>query len=217
MSHELAAVVLGLSGVAVVIAGLLFFLRPRWLMAWLRGTAILGVIGLGLYSLVVAINIADYQALAGMQRVASISISNQGGQTWSVTLRQTGDEAPEIHTLSGDQWQLDARIIRFTGPLRWLGVAPGYRLERLGGRYTSLEQERTAPRSVIGLGDAVWFDLDLWELDRRFNMPFVEGVYGNSVFMPMRDGATYEIRLSASGLVAVPVNQQAREAVELWH
>lgn len=215
MSHELAAVVLGISGVAVVIAGLLFFLRPRWLMAWLRGTAFLCVIFAGLYVLVVAINIADYQSLAGMQRVASIAVTSQGEQNWDVTLRQTGDESATIHRLKGDQWQLDARIIRFTGPLRWLGVTPGYRLERLGGRYTSLEQERTEPRSVVGLGESVW--IDLWELDRRFNMPFVEGVYGNAVFMPMRDGAAYEIRLSASGLVAVPVNQQARDAVELWN
>ena len=215
MSHELATVVLGISGVAVVIAGLLFFLRPRWLMAWLRGTAILCVIFAGLYALVIAINIAGYESLAGMQRVASISVSSQGAQNWNVTLRQTGDESATVHTLKGDQWQLDARIIRFSGPLRWLGITPGYRLERLGGRYTSLEQERTEPRSVIGLGKAVW--VDLWELDRRFNMPFVEGVYGNAVFMPMRDGAAYEIRLSASGLVAVPVNQQARDAVELWN
>lgn len=200
---------------AVVIAGLLFFLRPRWLMAWLRGTAFLCVILSGLYALLVAINIADYQSLAGMQRVASIAVASQGEQNWNVTLRQTGDESATVHSLRGDQWQLDARIIRFTGPLRWLGITPGYRLERLGGRYTSLEQERTEPRTVIGLGDSVW--IDLWELDRRFNMPFVEGVYGNAVFMPMRDGASYEIRLSASGLVAVPVNQQARDAVELWN
>jgi len=117
-------------------------------------------------------------------------------------------------TLTGDQWQVDARIIRFSGPLRWLGVAPGYRLERLSGRYTSLEQERAAPRSVIGLGEASW--PDLWELDQTFNVPFVEGVYGNATFMPMRDGAMFDIRLSASGLVAVPVNDQAREAIQAW-
>lgn len=215
MSHELAAAVLGLSGVAVVIAGLLLFLRPRWLVAWLRGTGILCIIFAGFYALVLALNISDYQSLTGMQRVASISMNNLDEQTWTVTLRQTGDDVPGVHTLKGDQWQLDARIIRFSGPLRWLGIAPGYRLERLGGRYASLEQEQMSPRSVVGLGDAVW--VDLWELDRRFNMPFVEGVYGNSVFMPMRDGASFEIRLSASGLIAVPVNQQAREAVELWH
>ncbi|MEA1081952.1 multidrug transporter [Marinobacter qingdaonensis] len=213
MSHDLATMVLGAFGALLVILGLLFFLRPRWLLGWLKGMAVFAIIVFGLYSLVIAVNVAGYQSLAGMQTVATISIQRQGEQVWLVTMKPR-DDKNLTETLRGDQWQLDARIIRFSGPLRWLGIAPGYRLERLGGRYTSLEQERTAPRTIIGLGDRFW--LDLWELDREFNMPFVEGVYGNATFMPMRDGAVFDVRLSASGLVAVPMNEQAREAVERW-
>ncbi len=213
MSHDLATMVLGAFGALLVILGLLFFLRPRWLLGWLKGMAVFAIIVFGLYSLVIAVNVAGYQSLAGMQTVATISTQRQGEQVWLVTMKPR-DDKNLTETLRGDQWQLDARIIRFSGPLRWLGIAPGYRLERLGGRYTSLEQERTAPRTIIGLGDQLW--LDLWELDREFNMPFVEGVYGNATFMPMRDGAVFDVRLSASGLVAVPMNEQAREAVERW-
>lgn len=213
MSHDLATMVLGAFGALLVILGLLFFLRPRWLLGWLKGMAVFAIIVFGLYSLVIAVNVAGYQSLAGMQTVATISTQRQGEQVWLVTMKPR-DDNNLTETLRGDQWQLDARIIRFSGPLRWLGIAPGYRLERLGGRYTSLEQEQTAPRTIIGLGDQFW--LDLWELDREFNMPFVEGVYGNATFMPMRDGAVFDVRLSASGLVAVPMNEQAREAVERW-
>ncbi|MCS5563019.1 multidrug transporter [Marinobacter sp.] len=213
MSHDLATMVLGAFGALLVILGLLFFLRPRWLLGWLKGMAVFAIIVFGLYSLVIAVNVAGYQSLAGMQTVATISTQRQGEQVWLVTMKPR-DDKNLTETLRGDQWQLDARIIRFSGPLRWLGIAPGYRLERLGGRYTSLEQERTAPRTIIGLGNRFW--LDLWELDREFNMPFVEGVYGNATFMPMRDGAVFDVRLSASGLVAVPMNEQAREAVERW-
>lgn len=213
MSNELATVVLTVFGALLVIAGLLFFLRPRWLLGWLKGMAVFSLILVGAYTLVIAINVSGYQSLQGMQTVATVSIQRQGEQRWHVRL-QAPDQISVAQTLMGDQWQVDARIIRFSGPLRWLGVAPGYRLERLSGRYTSLEQERSAPRSVVGLGDGGW--PDLWELDRSFNMPFVEGVYGNATFMPMRDGAVFEVRLSATGLVAVPVNQQARDAIQLW-
>lgn len=213
MSHDLATMVIGALGAVLVIAGLLFFLRPRWLLGWLKGMAVFGVIVLGLYALAIAVNLSAYQSLEGMKTVATISTSQEGEQIWRVTL-ETADGTSTVRTLRGDQWQIDARIIRFAGPIRWLGVAPGYRLERLGGRYTSLEQERSAPRTVIGLSDATW--PDLWELDRQFNLPFVEGVYGNATFMPMRDGAMFDVRLSASGLVAVPVNEQARAAVQLW-
>lgn len=213
MSHDLATMVIGALGAILVIAGLLFFLRPRWLLGWLKGMAVFGVIVLGLYALAIAVNLSAYQSLEGMKTVATISTSQEGEQLWRVTL-ETADGTPTVRTLRGDQWQIDARIIRFAGPIRWLGVAPGYRLERLGGRYTSLEQERSAPRTVIGLSEATW--PDLWELDRQFNLPFVEGVYGNATFMPMRDGAMFDVRLSASGLVAVPVNEEARAAVQLW-
>lgn len=213
MSNELATAVLTVFGALLVIAGLLFFLRPRWLLGWLKGMAVFGLMLVGVYTLAIAINVAGYQSLEGMQTVATVSTQRQADQRWYVRLQSPGKNTV-AETLTGDQWQVDARIIRFSGPLRWLGVAPGYRLERLSGRYTSLEQERAAPRSVIGLGEASW--PDLWELDQTFNVPFVEGVYGNATFMPMRDGAMFDIRLSASGLVAVPVNDQAREAIQAW-
>lgn len=213
MSHELATIVLAVCGGLLVIVGLLFFLRPRWLLGWLKGMAVFGLMLLGAYILVIAINIAGYQSLEGMQTVATISTQRQGEQLWRVTL-EPPNNAPYVETLKGDQWQVDARIIRFSGPLRWVGITPGYRLERLGGRYTSLEQERSQPRSVVGLGEVTW--PDLWALDQEFNLPFIEGVYGNATFMPMRDGALFDVRLSSSGLVAVPVNDQAREAVQEW-
>jgi len=213
VSNELATVVLAVFGALLVIAGFLFFLRPRWFLGWLKGMAVFSLMLVGAYSLAIAINVSGYQSLEGMQTVATVSTQRQGEQRWHVRL-QSPDQITVAQTLMGDQWQVDARIIRFTGPLRWLGVAPGYRLERLSGRYTSLEQERSAPRSVVGLGDGAW--PDLWELDRSFNIPFVEAVYGNATFMPMRDGAMFDVRLSATGLVAVPVKQQARDAIQLW-
>ncbi|MCG7199572.1 multidrug transporter [Marinobacter pelagius] len=213
MSHELATIVLAVVGAVLVIASLLFFLRPRWLLGWLKGMAVFSVLILGIYTLVIAVNLLGYQSLEGMKTVATVSTERQGEQLWLVTL-QSGEESPVVQSVRGDQWQLDARIIRFVGPVRWLGIAPGYRLERLSGRYTSLENEQSKPRTVIGLSEQKW--PDLWELDRKFNLPFVEGVYGNATFMPMREGAVFEVRLSASGLVATPGNEAARQAVQLW-
>ncbi|ONF44184.1 multidrug transporter [Marinobacter lutaoensis] len=214
MSHELATLVLAAFGGVLVVGSLVFFLRPRWLWQWLKGMVVFAVLALGLYSLAIAVSLLEYESLEGMDTVATVSTYRQGDQLWQVAL-QLPDEPPRYEMVRGDQWQLDARMMRFAGPIRWLGVAPGYRLERLSGRYTSLEQERTAPRSVIALHGNRW--LDLWALDREYNLPFVEGVYGNATFMPMRDGASYDVRLSSSGLVAVPLNEAAREAVQHWN
>lgn len=213
MSYELAIMVLAAAGAVFVIAGLAFFIRPRWFLGWLKGMLMLALLVVGAYAAVIALNLVHYQSLQGMQTVATVETLRTGQQSWRVRLERP-DRPPMTVALEGDQWQVDARVIRFGGPMGWLGVAPGYRLERLSGRYTSLEQERSAPRSVVGLSDQQW--PDLWALDQAFNLPFIEGIYGNATFMPMKEGAVFEVRLSSSGLVAVPVNDQAREAVRIW-
>ncbi|KMQ74506.1 multidrug transporter [Marinobacter subterrani] len=213
MSYGFASILLAVTGGVLVIAGLLFFRHPRWLLGWLIGTAVFGVILAGLYALVIAKNLASYQSLEGIPTVATISTQRQTEQIWRVTL-ETEDGRVEERTLRGDQWQVDVRMSRFSGPLGWLGISPAYRLDSLSGRYTSLEQSRTAPQTEISL--APNSRLDLWQLDRQLHLPFVEGVSGKVAFMPMRDGATFKLRLSAAGLVAVPANDQARAAVQLW-
>jgi len=214
MSHVLATIVLAAAGAVLVIAGLLFFRHPGWLLTWLKGMAVFGVILVGLYVLVIAVNLTSYHSLVGMQTVATISTQRQADQIWQVTLN-SDDGVSTVRTLQGDQWQIDVRIIRFSGPLRWLDIASGYRLEQLSGRYTSLEQERSSPRTSITLSEAIW--PDLWQWDREVNLPFVEAVDGNATFMPMRDGAVFDVKLSSSGLVSVPMNEQARAAVQFWN
>jgi hypothetical protein len=45
----------------------------------------------------------------------------------------------------------------------------------------------------------------------------VDALYGSATYLPMVDGALYEIKVSQSGLLARPLNQAAREAVGSWH
>lgn len=213
MSYPMAMIVLAVAGALLVVVGLAFFLRPRWILGWLKGMLVLSLIVVGGYAGLVAWNLSLYQSVEGMETVAVIESKQLGSQLWQITLSPMGEEARTVR-INGDQWQVDARIIRFGGPMQWLGVLPGYRLERLSGRYMRLEQERSGPRSVIGLAAQPW--PDLWSLDQTFNLPFIEAVYGNATFMPLADGATFDVRLSSSGLVAVPVNDEARLAVRRW-
>lgn len=213
MSYSMAILVLfGLGGILILI-GLAFFLRPQWLLGWIKGMFVLVLVAGGLYGIAVAMELRHYQALSHMETIGSLGIDAVGDQTWRVRLDQPGQSA-QSWTINGDEWQLDARIIRFEGPFGWLGVKPGYRLERISGRYLSLDQERNGNRTVEAVGDESW--PDLWQLDQTWNLPFMEGLYGSATYMPLKDGALYDIRLSSSGLVAVPVNEEARAAVRLW-
>ncbi|MEQ5833885.1 multidrug transporter [Marinobacter sp. NFXS9] len=213
MPQDFALLTLAAVGGLLALFGLAFFIRPRWFFNWLKGTFAILLILAGAYIGLLALDLRHYQSLDSMETIATIGVTKSGPQTWRVRLER--DEQPPLDvTLRGDQWQVDARIIRLAGPLAWVGVPPAYRLERLSGRYVSLEQERSGERTVYSLGQDSWFDA--WTLDQEFGLPFVEAVYGNATFMPLKDGAIFDVRLSSSGLVALPGNQQAREAMEEW-
>ncbi len=91
-----------------------------------------------------------------------------------------------------------------------------YRLERLSGRYASIAQELSAPRTVHALGGEEPFDL--WTVARRYNkyVPMVDALYGSAAYVPMAEGADYVVSVSASGLVVRPDNDAARKAVGGW-
>ena len=82
-------------------------------------------------------------------------------------------------------------MLKWRGFANLLGLDARYRLERLGGRYVEIEQERSAARSVYALGAAP--ALDLWLLARAYPrwLPFVDAVYGSATYLPMADGARY--------------------------
>src|ERR1035437_3043110 len=73
-----------------------------------------------------------------------------------------------------------------------------------------------APRTVHVLNEPA--RIDAWELARRYReyVPWVDALSGSATFLPMADGALYQVSVSQSGLVARPLNQAGREAVAGW-
>ena len=67
-----------------------------------------------------------------------------------------------MFVLSGDEWQLDARVLKWKGWANLFGLDAQYRLERVSGRYRDIEQERTGERTVYALAENP--GLDLWKV-----------------------------------------------------
>ena len=175
----------------------------------LGSLAVTAIAGLLLYSYI------SYDRLTAEQTVSRIEFRRIGDQQFEARLMRAG-ELDQLYTLRGDEWQMDARIVSWTPPATILGLDPMYRLERLSGRYADIRQEHEDQRTVYSLTDET--TVDVWDVARRFPvlLPGVDAYYGTATYLPMEDGARFEINMSRDALVARPLNRAAREAVGRW-
>jgi hypothetical protein len=163
----------------------------------------------------VAANLYTYARLTHEQEAARVSMRQLGERRYVLSVQRKG-EPPRHFELRGDEWQMDARVLKWRAMGNLLGFDTLYRLERLSGRYGSVAAERAGPRTVHDLSEET--SLDLWSLVRRHHayVPFADALYGSAVYVPMSEGAEYTVSVSASGLVVRPGNDTARKAVGGW-
>jgi hypothetical protein len=161
-------------------------------------------------------DLMSYQRLTREQPALEAQFTRVGDQQFDAVLTYPSGETQRF-ALRGDDWQVDARVLKWHGAANVLGFDTAYRLERIGGRYADIDRERDAPRTVYALNPPP--HVDVWTLIKRYHryLPWVDTLYGSAAFMPMADGARYEIKVSQSGLIARPINVAAQGAVSVWH
>ena len=204
----------------LAVVALIFFVRASRNFFWesyFRGL-IHGLLGIIFVLLAVAVTflgaaLATYQRVTDEQHVAQVEIVKKA-DVYNVMLTYPGAKF-QAFELKGDDWQVDARVLKWTGLAFLLGFDTVYRLDRISGRYTNVEDEKTKPRTVYALNPPD--RIDVWDLARQAKekewLPGVDAIYGSSTFVPMADGANYDIRISPTGLLARPTNNVARKAL----
>lgn len=208
--------VLALVGAALFVLGLRRLWGRRLVSGSVQGLSGLLLLALAALAIAVALNLHTYRRLTHESPVAEVRMRALGPQEYRVYIIPPGRDA-QVYELRGDEWQLDARILKWRGTANLLGLDTDYRLERLSGRYRDVAEERRGPHTAYRLSRDR--GLDLWSLARRHRgwLPWVDAVYGSAAYMPMADGARFETTVSTSGLVARPLNAQARQAMARWH
>lgn len=167
---------------------------------------LLGVFALALTTLYASVAIQSYGGLTNDIKVAHIrasAVANTSVSTLSVEVtiydqqgRTTSDKA---YLVQGNEWELQANIIKFAPMFGMLGLHSGYKLTRLEGRYDSPALESSGKHTVAVLngGDDGFF-MTAHSIE-SFIAPFIDATYGNAVF----DGpGSFDVYLSQSGLWA---------------
>ena len=195
--------------IALVVIALVWKGR-EWFVYWLKGSIGFAMLFACISAAFALADLWSYRQLMHEEPLATLSVYQLGDQAYDVTLAQP-DGQEERFKITGDQWQLDARLLTWVGPLASAGALPLYRLDRLSGRYLSLEQERTAERSVYSLTESRWFDL--WQSVHGANL-WLDAQFGSAVYMPLTNGAVFSVHLTPKGLIARPVNEVAETALQ---
>lgn len=157
--------------------------------------ALAGSTGLAAWSL------ARFQALTREVTAATVQVDPHGAQRFTATVTME-DGTTRRFELAGDQLWVDAQIVKWHPWANAIGLHTAYRLERIGGRYRSLDDERTAPRTIDVLHeDSLPSDLFAWAGRREWLRPLIDARYGSASYLAADTPSTIDVRVSTSGLL----------------
>ena len=195
-----AAALLALLGALLVLAGLVALFRARPLRFVARTLFGLLLVSVGALAATLALGLQGYRALTREDVAATLAVRPAGAQRFDVTVRFADGREAKFE-VAGDEIYADARILKWKPFANVLGVHTAYELDRLAGRYRSIEQERSAPRTVHSL--AVDKPVNLFGLRQRYAFlePLLDAEYGSAAYVPVTRPAQLELRVGTGGLV----------------
>src|SRR3989449_513950 len=141
-----------------------------------------------------------FQAEDGIRDVAVTGV-----QTCALPISiRLPDQRLAMYELAGDAFYIDAHILKWHSLANLLGVPTAYELDRVGGRYNDVAQERSRPRTVYSLAHPK--PIDMFDVARRFSLlaPLVDAQYGSATFVAAGRPAQFEVRVSTTGLLIRP-------------
>jgi len=216
MLYTLVALVVVIVAAFIAFRALKILWLSSWFMGWVRGMFGLSLLALAAGVGVVAYDVYSYKQILIGQPVATINFETIEDQYFDAVVVDANGKQQRF-SLHGDQWQLDARIIKWQGYFSGFDIKPAYRLDRLGGRYYDLHKETTEKRSSFSIVKSP-LQLDVWRLIHEYPEWFsiLDANYGTARYLPMKHGALYEISLTNTGLNVRPLNDVASNAMTEW-
>ena len=210
MDFGLVSISLLIIAALLVMVGLKLLIKRNYFLQFLRGFTGFTLLTLAFIIIMSGLNIATYSQLNHGEEIANISFTKLNDQLYEATVVNVQTGATNKFEIDGDMWQIDARVLKL-----FLSSTPFYKLERISGRYYSLDQERTNSRSVYPLeGKSMGFDL--WLMFKKKNIGLLSASYGSATYLPMAHEATFSVSIGESGLVSKPVNSTANAIVNEW-
>ncbi len=217
MVYQIIAVLFFILAVIALAIAFKLLSNKKWIAGFLRGSA--GILVL----LVVAIaaftgkDLYSYKSASSDNNlVVTVSFRKKDANDYIAEMQDTsgGFSSREVQ---GQQWQLSARLFAWPPLIAYVGLRTGYKLDSISGRFIELQLDQLVERKQPdSLNTAGFFDTWQFLNAHPAAMPLVSAHMATTGYVPMADGAIYEVVSTGQNLTVNAVNGAAKDAMKNW-
>ena len=148
----------------------------------------------------ISIAIQGYRALTKEEIAAIVKVEPTGEQMFTARFSMPDGSEKEF-SLAGDQFYVDAHILKWKPIANIFGLHTSYELDRVAGRYAMLSDETTKVHTVYSLSKDS--PLNMFDLRRRFAIfnPLLDAEYGSATFINSNSTEEFKVMVSTTGLL----------------
>lgn len=204
MPYTALAVLLGFFGIALLALGSHRLMGARY---WAAGGNILGgfaILAAGGLLYVLSLNLQTYTPFDSETVIAEISFNKIDTHSYRATLLRLPAGELQVFTLSGDEWQVEARVLEWQGWPNAFGLTRQFRLERIRGHNSTVDPK--SPAHAYTLSSNPGFDIWQWIAARPRKLAAVQAGFTRSAPAAMADNRRYRVAMTMTGLLLHPVD-----------
>ena len=145
--------------------------------------------------------IYTYDRLTGETLIAELRFDVTGDRQYVAHLR-TGDRCEDrAFPLYGDQWRIDAEFLKWKYWALLLGLDSQYRLDRLEGRYRSVEDQNTQRNVAHALSERTAVDVVALAESLGSWTFLLDATYGSSTYQDIDVDDVYYVYRTTTGII----------------
>ena len=202
MPNVLVIVAVAAAGLAVVFLAAAMLAVRRKKPFGVAASLTLWLLLSAVAALMATISVATqgYRALTREELAATVVVRPTGPRQFTA-LVTFPDGRDTMFVLRGEQVYVDAHILKWKPIANILGLHTAYELDRIGGRYLELEDERDSVRTIFSLSSPK--RVDMFTLRRRWAAlaSLLDAEYGSGTFVMADRPDSLEVLVSTSGLL----------------
>ncbi len=146
-------------------------------------------------------NLYTYKRLIAEKPIAQLTFTPVSNQEFDATLRLGNFCEESIYRIYGDEWRIDSQFLKWKSWATLFGLNAMYRIDRLSGRYSNIEDENTKNHSAHELKTTSTLDLAKVADRYKNKFPPVDTVYGSSAYEDMKPNTLYTVSVTQSGIL----------------